>query len=215
MNRKVEFTKQIIEKDPNIQQLVNFAIEDRQKLQRALDGLRVKTETIRYNSFRIVHNISENHPQILYGHWDFFVQLLKSENTFHKHDAIHVLANLTKVDKEKKFDEIFDLFYDLLNHKSIVVVCHLVLVSGKIALFKPQYRKQIVKYLLALDNIAPQIQHHGLMSAYAIEALKYCYPALEKKSQVKKFIEKQLKSDSPKARKLAKAFLNEFVNEAI
>jgi hypothetical protein len=88
-------------------------------------------------------------------------------------------------------------------------------VSGKIALFKPQFRAQIVNYLLDLDNIAPQIRHHGLMSAYAIEALKDCYTELENKPEVQTFIEKQLKSNSPKARKLAKAFLNENANEAI
>jgi hypothetical protein len=215
MNKKTVFDRQIARKEADIQKLATFAMEDRQILQKVFDGLRVKTETIRYNSFRIVHLISESHPQKLYDHWDFFVQLLKSKNTFHKHDAIHILANLTQIDKENKFDAIFHLFYDLLNHRSVVVVCHLILVSGKIALFKPQYRQQIVNYLLDLDNIAPQIQHLGLMSAYAIEALKDCYPELENKSQVQKFMEKQLKSDSPKARKLAKAFLSEFANKAI
>ena len=43
----------------------------------------------------------------------FFVNLLSSDNTYHKLSAIRIIANLTKIDTENKFEKIFNRYYDL------------------------------------------------------------------------------------------------------
>jgi len=58
--------------------LINKAIEDPNILAELINNLVAKDETIRYNSHKVLLIISQNKPKVLYPHWDFFSDLLKS-----------------------------------------------------------------------------------------------------------------------------------------
>ena len=97
-----------------------------------LEGLLSKNETYRYNCFKVLYIFSEKKPEILYLHWDFFINHLKSENDYHKISAILIIANLTLVDTEDRFEKIFDTFYENLKSKKTIVPIYIVKSSGKI-----------------------------------------------------------------------------------
>ena len=67
---------------------INFYVKELYKepfmISQYLDGLISKNETYRYNCFKVLYNISENKPDMLYPHWDFFTNNLKSKNDYHK-----------------------------------------------------------------------------------------------------------------------------------
>ena len=186
------------------------AIEDPKILAELINNLIAKDEIIRYNSHKVLLIISQNKPEVLYPHWDFFADLLKSQNNFHKVIGIQILANLTKIDTKDKFEEIFDIYCDLLNVKSVMTAGHLAANLGTIAKVKPNLRDKLTKVLLSIDKTNHEISRKDLIKAYAIESFNEYFNKIENKEEIIKFVKAQLDCKSPKTRKAAEKFLKKY-----
>jgi len=97
-------------------------------------------------------DFSEEYPEKIYPHMDSFINLLDSEYRILKWNAIAIIANLAKVDEDKKFDAIFDKYYVLLNDAYMVTVANVVRKSSKIALAKPYLTQKITNELLKVEK---------------------------------------------------------------
>jgi hypothetical protein len=117
------------------------------------------------------------------------------------------LANLTKVDKDNKFEKIFNKFYGLLDDKSFITAAYVSGVSGKIALSKPQLQTKITNRLLSIDKTHHHQERKDLAKASIIEAFEEYYEQARYKNKMLEFAEKQLDCASPKTRNKAKEFL--------
>ena len=151
--------------------------------------------------------ISEEKPEMLYGYWDFLADLIASDNAFVQFIAIHALANLTAVDTEDKFEDTLDAYYDLLDDKSVMIASHVAGNSGRIAKAKPGLRARITQRLLEIDNTHRDPGRKGLVKAYAIESFDQYFEDAEDQAKITDFVRAQLQSESPKAQKRAKQFL--------
>jgi hypothetical protein len=194
-------------KNINIKAFANKALKDDKLLAELLDNLWSKNETIRYNSHKVLCLISQEHPRILYPQWDYFTQFLKSDNTYHKLSAIHILANLIKADTRGKFEKMFDRFYGLLDDKSFITAAYLAGASGKIARAKPKLQAKITNRLLSIDKTHHQQERKDLVKASIIEAFEEYFDQTRYKKRILEFVEKQLNCESPKTRKIAKEFM--------
>jgi len=194
-------------KSINIKAVANKALKDDKLLAELLDNLWSKNETIRYNSHKVLCLISQEHPRILYPQWDYFAQFLKSDNTYHKLSAIHILANLIKADTKGKFEKMFDRFYGLLDDKSFITAAYLAGASGKIARAKPKLQAKITNRLLSIDKTHHQQERKDLVKASIIEAFEEYFEQTRNKKRILEFVEKQLNCESPKTRKIAKEFM--------
>jgi hypothetical protein len=172
-----------------------------------LDGLLSKNETYRYNCFKILNIISEKKPNILYPHWNFFIDHLRSDNDYHKMSAVLIIANLTSIDSENRFENIFNDFYENLKSKKTIVPIYIVKSLGKIVNFKPPLEEKITDLLLDIENIYPGKQIE-LVKSSVIESFSAFYDKAQKKDEILRFVKNQLESESPKTRKSAKEFLN-------
>jgi hypothetical protein len=186
--------------------LVKKAIKDKQLLSELLDRLLSKKDEIRFSSFNALLNISEEHPEVLYPKWDFLADLITSNNSYRKLIAIRLIANLTRIDTENKFEGIFDRYYSILNDKGTVTAGHLAGISGKIVKAKPKLETKITDKLLNIDKIRRGKQKE-LIKGYAIESLSKYFENAKDKNKIIKFVKDQLESESPKTRKKAKEFL--------
>jgi hypothetical protein len=193
-------------KNINIKAVANKALKDDKLLAELLDNLWSKNETIRYNSHKVLCLISQEHPRILYPQWDYFTQFLKSDNTYHKLSAIHILANLIKADTKGKFEKMFDRFYGLLDDKSFITAAYLAGASGKIAQAKPKLQAKITNRLLSIDKTHHEQERKDLVKASIIEAFEEYFDQTRNKKRILEFVEKQLNCESPKTRKTAKEF---------
>ena len=189
-------------------------IENPILIEQYLDGLLSKNETYRYNCFKIVNIVSEEKPVLLYPHWDFFKDHLKSKNNYHKMSAVTILANLTAVDRENRFKKIFNQYFENLKSEKTIVPIYVVKSSGKIASFKPEIEEKITEILLDIENIYPGKQIELLKSA-VIESFSELYEKTQKKNKIVSFVKKQVKSNSPKTRKAAKEFINKWGRDKI
>jgi len=194
-------------KNINIKAVAKKALKDDKLLAELLENLHSKNEMIRYNSHKVLFLITEEQPKALYSKWDYLVEFLDSDNTYHKLSSVHLLANLTKVDKNNKFEKIFEKYYSLLNDKSFITAAYVCGTSGKIAKAKPKLQTKITNMLLNINKTHHEQERKDLVKASIIEAFEKYFEQSRSKKRIVDFAKKQLNCQSPKTRKKAKEFL--------
>jgi len=95
-----------------------------------LTGLSSPKAAIRYGCAKILVDLSAEYPEKLYPYMDTFVALLGSKYRILTWNALAIIANLAKVDKEQKFDAVFDRYYSFLNDEYMVTLANTVGNSG-------------------------------------------------------------------------------------
>jgi len=125
-----------------------------------------------------------------------------------------IIANLAKVDKEKKFDAVFDKYYGFLNDEYMVTVANVVGNSGKIALAKPYLIPRITEKLLTVENVAvtPHLTDEckRVIAEHAIGAFDLFFDKVTQKGEVFAFVERQLNSSRLTLRVQAESFLKKW-----
>jgi hypothetical protein len=196
-------------KNANIEAAAKKAIMNEEFRSELFDNLRSKNETVRYNSHKVLLRVSEEQPELLYSSWDYLAEFLDSDNTYHKLSAVLLLANLTKADKDGKFEKLFNKFYSLLDDKSFITAAYVAQVSGTIANAKPALQTKITNRLLNIDKTHHEQERKDLAKASVIEAFAQYYQQVKSKKKILEFVEQQLDCQSPKTRKRAKEFLRQ------
>ena len=163
-----------------------------------LNGISSSKPTIRYGCGKILMDISEVKPEKLYPYMDFFINLLESKYRILTWNAIIIIANLTKIDNENKFESIFEKYYSLLENDYMVTVANVVGNSGKIALAKPHLTQKITDKLLTVENISttPHLSEEckRVVIEHAIRSLNMFFPQIKQKDKVILFVKKHLNS---------------------
>lgn len=198
------------QKSPNLDNATNLATKDMNLLGEILNGLVSKKETYRYNCVKVLLQITEKQPQILYPHWDYFVELLGSKNAYHRIASIGIIANLTRVDIENRFENIFDQYFDHLDDLSMIVTIYLARNAWKIAKSKPHLQGRITQRLLNIDKTHHNQDRKDLIMSGVIQSFEEYFKASSDKHRILAIVEEQLECSSPKTRKMAKGFLDKF-----
>ena len=195
-----------MDSEDDVENIVEKAISDDTLLSELLQGILSKKDETRSKNFEILLQISKVHPKILYLKWDFLADLLNSDNHFHRYIVINLLANLASVDKNNKFEEIFDRYFNNIESNRTMVAGQTALNSGKIAKEIPNLRLKITNILLNIDKIH-QGKQTELLKGYAIVAFNEYFKETDHKKEILRFVKAQLNSNSPKTKKVAKEFL--------
>jgi hypothetical protein len=189
--------------------IVEKVILDDSLIKPILERILSKNDEIREKNFRILLQISRKYPKVLYSKWDFLVDLLKSDNHFHRYMSINLIANIASNDISNKFKEIFDEYFGNIRNNRTMVAGQTTLNSGKIANKIPSLIPKITNILLNIDKIhkGKQIE---LLNGYAIESFNEYFDKIKDKNEILNFVKKQLNSNSPKTRKNAKEFIEKW-----
>lgn len=188
------------------------ALEDPAALNELLQGISPSTKKneIRTHSFKTLQQLAEEHPEELLPHWNYFADLLKSDNSFSKYPALYLLTALAGPDRLGRFEAIFELFYGLLNDESVMIASHTAKVSGEIARALPNLRERIVNKLLGIKLTHFDPERKSLVEGYALESLDEIFEQSENQDAIIKFACDLLDCPSPKTRKIAKACLKKW-----
>ena len=197
-------------KDLHIKEVAKAALRDEEFLSELIRNLKTKQETIRSNSSRVLNFICETNPEVLYPDWDYFFELLEGDNTYWKCSAIPLIANLTRVDKDKKFETNFEKYFDLMNDRSFIPAAYVARSAAIIVDAKPKLRTKITEKLLGIDETRHDPQRRDLVKSDIIEAFDKYFEKAENKRQIIEFVRLQLDCDSPKTRKTATKFLKKW-----
>ena len=201
------------DKNMDVEKMAKKAVKDDGILSELLDNLKTKNETVRYNCSKVLNFISEKNPEVLYPKWDVFVELLMSDHTYWKLSVIPLLANLTRIDTEDKFDRIFDKYFSLLNDKSMIPAVWIAANSGKIARAKPDLQTRITNMLMTIDRTHHHPERRDLIKGSAIESFDEYFEEARNQKEILEFAKKQLGSKSPKTVKIAKEFVKKWGSE--
>lgn len=179
-----------------------------------LTGLSSPKAAIRYGCAKILMDLSAEYPEKLYPYMDTFVGLLDSKYRILTWNAMAIIANLAKVDKEQKFDAVFGKYYSFLNDEYMVTVANVVGNSGKIALAKPYLVPKITEKLLTVENLSvtPHLTDEckRVIAEHAIGAFDLFFDKVKQKEKVLAFVERQLKSSRRTLRVQAENFLKKW-----
>jgi hypothetical protein len=119
-----------------------------------LEGTCSSKAAVRYGCAKVLMDLSAEHPERLYPYMDAFIGLLDSKYRILTWNALAIIANLVKVDEDKKFDAAFDKYYGFLGNEYMVTVANTVGNSGKIALAKPYLIPRITAELLKVEQVS-------------------------------------------------------------
>jgi len=146
---------------------------------------------------------------MLYSNFDFFTELLDSENRILKWIAMDVIGNLTSVDSENKFDRIFRRFYDLLSDESMVTAGHVIDNSGKIAIAKPYLQNKITEELFKVEKIQYKTSEcRNILLGKVISSFVQYINQVNNRERMISLVKRQLKNSRKATRAKAEKFLN-------
>jgi hypothetical protein len=179
-----------------------------------LTGLSSPKAAIRYGCAKILMDLSAEYPEKLYPYMDDFVGLLGSKYRILTWNAMAIIADLAKVDKEQKFDAVFDRYYGFLKDEYMVTVANIVGNSGKIALAKPHLIPKITEKLLTVENLSvtPHLTDEckRVIAEAAIGAFDLFFDKVKQKEKVFAFVERQLNSSRKHLSVQAESFLKKW-----
>ena len=196
------------------EQLLTMVKKQKELIPVLLTGVSSPKPAVRYGCAKVLMDLSEEKPELLYPQMDFFRHLLTSKHRILTWNAIITIANLTRVDQEKKFDAMFEEYYRLLDDPYMVTVANVVGNSGKIAKAKPYLTTPIVEKLLRVEVLAttPHLSAEckQVIAEHAIRAFDQFFPQIEQKEKVLSFVKKQLKNKRKTLRIESENFLKKW-----
>jgi hypothetical protein len=179
-----------------------------------LNGVSSSKPAIRYGCAKVLMDLSEEQPEKLYPHMDSFTGLLDSKYRILVWNAMAILANLAKVDRDKKFDKIFDKYYGFLNDPYMVTVANVVGNSCKIALAKPYLVQKITSELLEVENVAttPHLSAEckRVITEKAVEYFDSFFGKIQNKDGVISFVKRNKNSSRESLKTKAESFLEKW-----
>ena len=216
--------REIIMESGLLQKLVNKSITKEELLRKAeqnsdllpilLKGVSSSKAAVRYGCAKVLMDLSEKYPEKLYPYMDSFIEILDSKYRILTWNAMAIIANIAKVDKDQKFDAIFDRYYSFLNDEYMVTVANVVGNSSKIALAKPHLVQKITNELLKVENISvtPHLTEEckRVIAETAIKSFDMFFDKIEAKAKVISFVKRHLDSPRRTLRTEAENFLKKW-----
>ena len=209
-----ELAKVLVDKTITQEELLDLVKQDLNLISLLLKGLGSLKAAVRYGCAKVLMNLSEVDPQKLYPHMDLFIDLLDSKYRILTWNALAIIANLTRVDSEKKFDAIFDKYYSFLDNDYMITVANVVGNSAKIALAKSYLIPEITDELLKVQDLSltPHLTEEcrRVISQKTIESFDLFFDKIEQKEKVVSFVKICLFSSRKNLRTLSETFLEKW-----
>jgi hypothetical protein len=208
-----DLLQQLAEKSIMRKELLAAVEKDFTLLPTLMTGVSSPKANVRYSCASTLVNLTEKHPEKLYGHMDFFVSLLDSKHRILLWNGMAAIANLCSVDVDKKFDAIFDKYYGFLDNEYMVTVANTVGNSARIARAKPYLAPKITTALLRVSEISttPHLTEEctRVIAEKAVESFDQFFDLLapKEKTKVLAFVKKHIDSSRVSLRKNAQTFL--------
>ncbi len=208
--------QKLAEKSLTKEELYLEVERDFKLLASVLVGVSSQKAAVRYGCAKVLMDLSAKYPEKLYPHMDNFASLLDSKYRILVWNALAIIANLSTVDADKKFDALFDKYYSFLDDPYMVTVANVVGNSGKIALAKPYLAPKIVQKLLKVEQISttPHLTEEckRVIAEGTVESFSLFFDKLgsEDKAKVVSFVKRQAGSSRITLKKTAEAFLKKW-----
>lgn len=206
--------EKLADKSLTTRELFQIVEQNFDLLPQIVKGVSSSKASIRYGCAKVLMDLSEAYPEKLIRYMDSFINLLDSKHRILTWNAMAIIANLTRVDKDKKFDAAFEKYYGFINNEYMVTVANVVGYSGKIALAKPCLVDRITNELLKVDDVSvtPHLTEEckRVIAQKAINTFDLFFDKVKNKTRVISFVEKHVSSQRKSLRTTAENFLKKW-----
>lgn len=173
-----------------------------------------KDSKVKYGCAKNLLAIAKNSPDELYPYIDYFVKLLDDENQILKWTAIDIIGHLSKVDKEKKVDQMMGRLFKLLNTGKMITAGHAIASLAEVALAKPEYQKEITDEFLEVEHYTYDTDEcHNIALGKVIIAISSYFDRLKDGKIVIEFVERQTRNKRNATKKKAEKFFKKYKKE--
>ena len=173
-----------------------------------IDDLDAAAARVRYGAGKQLQILSKKTPAMLYPHWDRFVALLDSPRTILRWMAAAILADLIRVDTERKFDKLFRRYFRPIREHVMITAGNIIRYTPTIVMARPDLAEKIVREILKVKSAEYQTPAcRDIAIGHAILALGEIYPRCASQAAIRRFVQEQVGNDRPATRKKAEAFL--------
>jgi hypothetical protein len=188
--------------------LARKAISKPRLLPEIFEGLNAEKPRIKYGCAKALRLISEQRPQVLYRHFDFFVRLLDHENKILQWDASFVLSHLARVDTRDKFGAILGRYFSPIPGPVMITAANVIQGGARIAQAKPRVADRVAAEVLKVAKARYQTAEcRNVAIGHAIVALGDMLPLLRRPAPAVQFVRRQTRNPRSATRKEAEQFL--------
>lgn len=193
-----DLLKHLEDKSITKRELTKAVEGDYHLLPTLIDGMSSPKAAIRYGCSSALLDLSQSHPEKLYPYFNHFALLLGGKYRILTWNATAILANLSSVDVDSRFESIFDNYFGLIEDEYMVTVANAVANSGKIALAKPHLTEEILDEILRVDllPVTPHLSEEcrRVIAEKAIESIDSFCGQIKDRGRVLDFAGKYLGS---------------------
>jgi hypothetical protein len=177
----------------------------------AIDGVGSNIGRVRLGASKALRTLSEQDPESVYPHFDFFVRLLDSRNHILKWNATLTLANLAAVEGDGRLDRIMDAYLAPISGPNMIDAANAIHGAAAIALAKPHLAPTIAGRILAVERASyATAECRNVAIGHAIRALDRFFEAAGEKRSVLRFVRRQAQNPRPATRAKAERFLRKW-----
>jgi len=213
-----DLLKRLEDKSITKWELAKAVEKDFRLLPSLINGVSSPKATIRYGCSSVLLDLSQSHPEKLYPYFNHFAELLGGKYRILTWNATAILANLSSVDVDDRFESIFDKYFGLIEDGYMVTVANVVGNSGKIALAKPHLTEKIVDEILRVDGIpvTPHLSEEcrRVIAEKAIETFDSFCSQIKDRDRVLDFASNYLDSPRSSLRIIAGKFIAKWGSHA-
>jgi hypothetical protein len=189
--------EQLGTKGADIDAVVAQLIRGRNLISLVVDALQIEKSSKKYACEKVLRRVSEKSPELIYPYFNVFTELLDTDNSFLKWGAIMTIANLTAVDSQNRFEDIFRKYYAPIKGPALVTAANIIGSSVKIVHAKPMLADSITREILKVEKA--NFLHKGIPSpecrnvaiGQAIDAFDGFFDLIGPKAKVINFIKRQ------------------------
>lgn len=190
------------------EKIAGLAVKNKYVLRQVLEGAVSANKRVKNASAKCLREVSRTNPKTLYHEFDFFVKLINGDDTILKWNAIEVLSNLTEVDTDNKFKgKILNKYIALISDESMVTAANTITALGKVALYKPRFRKKITEELVKVDTLHYSPECRNILVGKALDAFGNYIDEMKNIKEIKALAEKHLKNKRNATSKKAERIL--------
>ncbi len=205
--------EQLRRKGADIDAIVERVTSKPKEIAELVEALKVEKRAFKFNYEKVLRGVSEKRPELVYQYFGVFADFFDSDNSFLKWGAIITIGNLAAVDKEKKFEAIFDKYYEPISGPAMITAANIIGSSAKIALAKPELTQRITREILKVEKAKyqrkgkPSPECRNVAIGQAIDSFDKFFEQIEDKKAVLVFVKKQLKNTRKPVTKKAERFI--------
>lgn len=201
----------LADKSATPQEVLRAVDADRSLLPDLFEGVSSPSPAVRYGSAKVLVELCKTSPCDLYPSFHFFVGLLSSTHRILVWNGLAALAYLSRVDTDRRFDDIVDAYYAHLFDGYLVTAANVVSHSATIVQAKPYMADRVAAILLKIPSLptGPHLtaECKRVLAEKAIDAFDAFYDAISDKEAVRSFATTYRTSSRPSLRRKATAFL--------